>query len=70
MIDVMIVNGVMIVFFESIVLDCLVKCIVVEIGVIYGGVFYVDSLFELDGFVLMYLDLLCVIFEIIVEGLL
>lgn len=61
---------ILVVFFESIVLDRLVWQIVVEIGVVYGGVLYVDSLLEMDGLVLIYLDLLWVIFEIIVDGLL
>lgn len=39
-----------------------------EIGVKYGGVFYVDLFLIKDGFVLIYIDLLKVIVGIVVDG--
>lgn len=58
-----------VIFSESMVFDKFVCQVVCEFGVYYGGVLYVDFLSVVDGFVLIYLDLLCVMIEIIVNGI-
>lgn len=60
---------ILIIFSESIIFDKLVCQVVWEVGVYYGGVLYVDLLSVVDGLVLIWFDLLCVIIEIIVNGI-